>query len=68
MFEKLSEIGEAFKNFGKDKETEIVDMSNIDMEPCPKCKKTKGYEWHWSSSISKGDGYSECKSCKEKFR
>lgn len=43
-------------------------MSNIDMEPCPKCKKTKGYEWHWSSSISKGDGYSECKSCKEKFR
>ena len=32
MFEKLSEIGEAFKNFGKDKETEIVDMSNTTIE------------------------------------
>jgi hypothetical protein len=38
------------------------------MEPCPKCKKTKGYVWHGSKSISKGDGYSECKSCKEKLR
>jgi len=32
MFEKLSEIGEAFKNFGKDKETKIVDMSNTTIE------------------------------------
>ena len=32
MFEKLSEIGEAFKNYGKDKETKIVDMSNTTIE------------------------------------
>jgi len=32
MFEKLSEIGEAFKNFGKDKETKIVDMSSTTIE------------------------------------
>lgn len=39
-----------------------------EIEPCPKCKKRLGYIWHWSSSLTSGDGYSECKSCEAIFK
>lgn len=38
------------------------------MDKCPKCKKSAGWIWHWSKSMTSGDGYSECKNCKEKFK
>lgn len=37
-----------------------------DIEPCPKCKKSEGWIWHWSKNWD-GSGYSECKGCKAEF-
>ena len=38
-----------------------------DIEPCPKCKKSSGWEWHWGKNDGQGAGYGECKNCGAKF-
>ena len=29
----------------------IIVGKNMNIEPCPKCKSTKGYDWTWSKNI-----------------
>jgi len=38
------------------------------IEPCTKCGKREGYIWHWGKNDGKSNGYSECKSCGEKYK
>ena len=38
-----------------------------EIEPCPKCKKKSGWEWHWGKNDGMGTGYGECKGCGAKF-
>ena len=37
------------------------------IDPCPKCKKKNGWEWHWGSLDGEKKGWSECKNCGAKF-
>jgi len=39
-----------------------------DIDPCPKCKKRKGFTWHWGQNDGKGVGYAECKGCGAKLK
>ena len=38
----------------------------MSIEPCPKCKVSKGYEWTWSKNFD-GTGFATCKGCGAKF-
>ena len=39
----------------------------MSIEPCSKCKVSKGYEWTWSKNFD-GTGFATCKGCGAKFR
>ena len=39
----------------------------MSIEPCPKCKATKGWEWIWGKNDGHSTGYSKCKGCGAKF-
>ena len=38
----------------------------LSIEPCPKCKATKGWEWIWGKNDGHSTGYSKCKACGHK--
>lgn len=38
------------------------------IEPCPKCNKTMGYKWHYSTDSGMTNGWGECKACGDKFK
>ena len=41
-------------------------MSNY-IEPCPKCKATKGWIWVWGKNDGHSTGKSKCKGCGATF-
>ena len=38
------------------------------IDPCPKCKKKDGYDWHYAKDSSMTGGYGVCNACGAKFK
>ena len=38
-----------------------------DIQPCPKCKATKGWKWTWGKNDGQTKGFSTCNGCGAKF-
>lgn len=45
----------------------IIVGKNMNIEPCPKCKKASGWTWTWGKNDGKSTGYATCKGCGAKF-
>ena len=45
----------------------IIVGKNMNIEPCPKCKKSEGWTWTWGQNNGHSEGYATCKGCGKKF-
>ncbi len=39
----------------------------MSIQPCPKCKSTKGWKWTWGKNDGHSKGYLTCNGCNAKF-
>ena len=48
--------------------TSLTGEGMNDIEPCPKCKKKEGFDWHYAKDSSMTGGYGVCNACGAKFK